>query len=95
LHRQALKEYEKILGMEYSDILISVNNLALILQYQGKYEIVQNKPKKIQQSTEILNIKKFNNSSAREIGNGLFITLKNDSNETGIPIIMKTIISFF
>ena len=38
MHRRALKGYEKILGLEHPDTLISVDNLRLMLSSQGKYE---------------------------------------------------------
>jgi tetratricopeptide (TPR) repeat protein len=38
MYRQALKGREKILGMEHPDTLISVDNMGLVLQAQGKYE---------------------------------------------------------
>jgi hypothetical protein len=36
-----LEGREKVLGMEYSDTLINVSNLALVFLYQGKYEAVE------------------------------------------------------
>jgi len=38
INRRALKVREKVLGREHPDTLASVNNLALVLQSQGKYE---------------------------------------------------------
>ena len=38
MNRRALEGKEKALGKEHPDTLISVNNLALVLQYQGKHE---------------------------------------------------------
>jgi len=38
MHRQALKEYKKVLGIEYLHTLISVSNLGSVLLRQGKYK---------------------------------------------------------
>jgi hypothetical protein len=38
MNRRALEGREKVLGMDHSSTLISVSNLALVLQDQGKYE---------------------------------------------------------
>ncbi|KAK1838138.1 TPR domain protein (kinesin light chain) [Colletotrichum chrysophilum] len=38
MNRQALDGCEKVLGKEHPNTLTSVNNLASVLQYQGKYE---------------------------------------------------------
>ncbi|KAM0368168.1 hypothetical protein ACHAPY_011552 [Fusarium culmorum] len=38
MFRQALLGYEKVLGSEHPDTLMSINNLGSVLQYQGKYE---------------------------------------------------------
>ncbi|KEF51034.1 uncharacterized protein A1O9_12918 [Exophiala aquamarina CBS 119918] len=37
MHRRVLAEYEKVLGLDYPSTLTSVNNLASVLQDQGKY----------------------------------------------------------
>ena len=37
----ALDGYEKMLGVEQPDTLTSVDNLALVLQDQGKYEAAE------------------------------------------------------
>ena len=42
MQRQALKGFEKVLGVEHPDILTSVSNLASVLQDQGKYEVAEN-----------------------------------------------------
>jgi hypothetical protein len=36
--RQVLKSREKVLGPEHPDTLTSINNLAIVLRIQGKYE---------------------------------------------------------
>jgi len=41
MNRRALEGREKALGKEHSDTLTSVNNLALVLQYRGKYEAAE------------------------------------------------------
>src|SRR5947207_3857144 len=41
MNRQALAGREKVLGMEHTDTLNSVNSLAFVLQYQGKYEAAE------------------------------------------------------
>jgi len=38
MNRRALEGREKVLGKEHPDTLTSVNNLAFVLQDQGKYE---------------------------------------------------------
>ncbi|KAH7131167.1 P-loop containing nucleoside triphosphate hydrolase protein [Dactylonectria macrodidyma] len=38
MNRRALEIREMVLGREHPDTLISINNLASVLQYQGKYE---------------------------------------------------------
>ncbi|PWW75749.1 TPR-like protein [Tuber magnatum] len=38
MHRRALENREKILGLDHPDTLASTNNLALVLQVQGKYD---------------------------------------------------------
>ena len=38
MNRRALEGYEKVLGKEHPATLTSVNNLAGVLQDQGKYE---------------------------------------------------------
>jgi len=38
MHRQTLALSEKVLIQEHPDILMSMNNLALVLESQGKYE---------------------------------------------------------
>ncbi|PWW77303.1 hypothetical protein C7212DRAFT_185931 [Tuber magnatum] len=38
MNRRALEGKEKILGLDHPETLTSVNNLALVLQYQGKYD---------------------------------------------------------
>jgi Tetratricopeptide repeat len=38
MNRQILPKMEKGLGEDHPDTLTSVSNLALVLQYQGKYE---------------------------------------------------------
>ena len=38
MHRQALKDREKRLGLDHPDTLISVHNLAVVLRHQGNYE---------------------------------------------------------
>ena len=38
MHRQTLATREKVLGREHPDTLTSMNNLALVLNRQGKYE---------------------------------------------------------
>ncbi|KAK7993917.1 hypothetical protein PG989_007298 [Apiospora arundinis] len=37
MHRETLTLREEVLGREYPDTLGSMNNLALVLQSQGKY----------------------------------------------------------
>jgi len=41
MHRQALELSEKVLGPEHPDTLASMNNLALVLDSQGKYEAAE------------------------------------------------------
>lgn len=41
MSRRAVEGYEKILGPEHTETLSSVNRLALVLQYQGKYEAAE------------------------------------------------------
>ncbi|KAF6806089.1 Kinesin light chain 3 [Colletotrichum musicola] len=38
MHRQTLELKEKVLGLENPSTLASMNNLALVLDSQGKYE---------------------------------------------------------
>ncbi len=38
MHRQALALRETVLGNEYPDTLMSMNNLAVVLNSQGKYK---------------------------------------------------------
>jgi hypothetical protein len=38
MHRQTLARSEKVLGLEHADTLASMNNLALLLDIQGKYK---------------------------------------------------------
>jgi Flp pilus assembly protein TadD len=38
MHRQTLQLKEKLLGVEHPETLTSMNNLALALSKQGKYE---------------------------------------------------------
>jgi Tetratricopeptide repeat len=38
MHRQALRLRETVLGKEHSNTLMSMNNLALMLNDLGKYE---------------------------------------------------------
>ena len=38
MNRQTLARQEKVLGLEHSDTLTTMNNLALVLDSQGKYE---------------------------------------------------------
>ena len=38
MHRQTLELREKVLGQEHPDTLTSMNNLAMVLSSQGKYE---------------------------------------------------------
>jgi hypothetical protein len=38
MNRQALAGFKKVLGPEHLDTLTSMNNLALVLVRQGKYE---------------------------------------------------------
>jgi tetratricopeptide (TPR) repeat protein len=38
---EVIETREKVLGVEHPDTLISVSNLALVLQYQGKYEAAE------------------------------------------------------
>ncbi len=41
MYRRAMEGYEKVLGVEHPSTLISVNNLASVLQDQGKYEAAE------------------------------------------------------
>jgi tetratricopeptide (TPR) repeat protein len=41
MNRRALAGYEKVLGVEHPSTLTSVGNLAMVLQYQGKYEAAE------------------------------------------------------
>ena len=41
MNRPALDGYEKLLGPEHPNMLVSVSNIALVLQNQGKYEEVE------------------------------------------------------
>ena len=41
MNRRALKGSEKLLGLEHSRTLTSVNNLAAVFQDQGKYEAAE------------------------------------------------------
>ena len=41
MHQRALKGRENALGMEHSATLRSVESLASVLQYQGKYEAAE------------------------------------------------------
>lgn len=41
LYRRDLEGSEKVLGVEYPNILTSVSNLALVLQNQGKYKVAK------------------------------------------------------
>ena len=41
MHRQTLELREKVLGVEHPDTLMSMNNLAMVLQAQGKYEAAE------------------------------------------------------
>jgi hypothetical protein len=38
MHRQTLELREKVLGRQHPDTLSSINNLAEVLKYQGKYD---------------------------------------------------------
>ena len=41
MNRRALKGYKKMLRVEHSSTLTSVDNLASVLRYQGKYEAAE------------------------------------------------------
>lgn len=41
MNQWALDEYKKVLKLEHSDTLMSIKKLALVLQYQGKYEVAE------------------------------------------------------
>ena len=41
MNRRALKEYEKVLGVEHPNTLTSVSNLASVLEDQGKYKVAE------------------------------------------------------
>ena len=47
MHQQTLQLREKVLGQEHPDTLGSMNNLAIVLDSQGKYE----EAKKMHQQT--------------------------------------------
>jgi tetratricopeptide (TPR) repeat protein len=52
LNRRALEEREKELGDRHPDTLTSVNNLALVLQYQGKYDEAEKLSRRALEGTE-------------------------------------------
>jgi len=41
MHQRVLELRKKILGLEHSDMLTSMSNLAIVLDNQGKYEAAE------------------------------------------------------
>jgi len=41
MHRRALQRSEKVLGPEHPETLGGMNNLAVVLGYQGKHEVAE------------------------------------------------------
>ena len=76
---------QKVLGMEHPDILMSMNNLAQVLSYQGKYEEAEQMYREVLESrrkvlsmehpdtlTSIYNLAKLLSSQSRHAQAGIF-----------------------